>query len=85
MKIRVSGVPATVFLRGTKVVHPVHLGHSSMTHRQWSTTRKVHIASAMIVVDGHGDSSWHTKMHVATTTRYEEEELDERALAMFVQ
>jgi len=33
-----------------------------MTHRQWSTTRKVHIASAMIVVDGHGDSSWHTQL-----------------------
>ena len=62
-KTRVSGVPVRCQTAGTKVVHPVHLGYSYNTHRQWSTTREVHITHVMIVVDGRDDSSWHTETH----------------------
>ena len=60
-KIRVSGVPVRCKTAGTKVVHPVHLGHSYNTHRQLSTTREVHITYVMIVVLYPDDSSWHTR------------------------
>ena len=61
VKIRVSGVPVRCKTAGTKVVHPVHLGHSYNTHRQLSTTREVHITYVMIVVLYPDDSSWHTR------------------------
>ena len=61
-KTRVSGVPVLVKTSGTLLVHPVHPGHSYNTHRQWSTTREVHITYVMIVPLYTDDSSWHTEM-----------------------